>query len=134
LQTNTLEKKCWIGAGATILPGITAGENPIIGACSVVTKDIPYNVIAIPYKIFAFLCLVSAKRRFVIKKTTFFNSKNHLFLMKKGGFFIIETAFGRNQTKKGKIFSVFGKTFPLLVVFFFLWQPSTSVIASRKTW
>ncbi|MCV5245276.1 N-acetyltransferase, partial [Escherichia coli] len=34
-----------IGANATILPGIIIGENSIIGAGSVVTKDIPDNVI-----------------------------------------------------------------------------------------
>jgi len=56
---------------------------------------------SISYKNFAFLGLLSAKQRFVIKKTTFFESKNHLFLMKKGGFFIIETKSGRNQKPFG---------------------------------
>ena len=37
---------CWIGADVTILPGVTIGSNTIIGAKSVVTKDIPDNVIA----------------------------------------------------------------------------------------
>lgn len=36
----------WIGAGSTILPGITIGENSVIGAGSIVTKDIPANVVA----------------------------------------------------------------------------------------
>lgn len=31
----------WIGARATILPGVSIGEGVVIGACSVVTKDIP---------------------------------------------------------------------------------------------
>ena len=31
----------WIGAGATILPGICIGEHAIVGAASVVTKDVP---------------------------------------------------------------------------------------------
>lgn len=35
-----------IGANATILPGITIGENSMIGAGSVVTKDVPNNVVA----------------------------------------------------------------------------------------
>ena len=39
-------KNCWIGAGAILLPGVTIGDNTIIGAGSVVTKDIPDNVIA----------------------------------------------------------------------------------------
>ena len=37
----------WIGANATILPGVTIGDNTVIGAGSVVTKDIPANCIAV---------------------------------------------------------------------------------------
>lgn len=37
----------WIGGGAIILPGVTIGNNVVIGAGSVVTKDIPDNVIAV---------------------------------------------------------------------------------------
>ena len=36
----------WIGAGAILLPGVTVGDNSVIGAGSVVTKDIPANVVA----------------------------------------------------------------------------------------
>lgn len=35
----------WFGAGVTVLPGITIGDNSIVGAGSVVTKDVPANVI-----------------------------------------------------------------------------------------
>lgn len=38
---------CWIGGDVTILPGVTIGSNTIIGAGSVVTKDIPSHVIAL---------------------------------------------------------------------------------------
>ena len=38
---------CWIGADVTILPGVTIGDNSVIGAGSVVTKDIPSNVVAV---------------------------------------------------------------------------------------
>lgn len=38
--------RVWIGAGAIILPGVTVGDNSVIGAGSVVTKDIPENVVA----------------------------------------------------------------------------------------
>lgn len=34
-------RKAWIGAGATILPGVTVGENAVVGAGSVVTRDVP---------------------------------------------------------------------------------------------
>lgn len=43
----TLEQGCWIGAGATVLPGVTVGENAIVGAASVVTKDVPPNAIVV---------------------------------------------------------------------------------------
>ncbi|MDY0214333.1 MAG: sugar O-acetyltransferase [Bacilli bacterium] len=39
-------KNCWIGAGVIILPGINIGDNVVVGAGSVVTKDIPSNVVA----------------------------------------------------------------------------------------
>lgn len=38
---------CWIGAGALIMPGVTVGDNSVIGAGSVVTRDIPANVVAV---------------------------------------------------------------------------------------
>lgn len=40
-------KNCWLGAGVIVLPGITVGDNSVIGAGSVVTKDIPPNVVAV---------------------------------------------------------------------------------------
>lgn len=40
-------KNCWLGAGVVVLPGVTIGDNTVIGAGSVVTKDIPANVVAV---------------------------------------------------------------------------------------
>lgn len=37
---------CWLGAGVIVLPGVTIGDNTVIGAGSVVTKDIPSGVVA----------------------------------------------------------------------------------------
>ena len=48
-----LKKGCWIGTNSVILPGVTIGQNSVVGANSVVTKDVPdYTVAAgIPAKI-----------------------------------------------------------------------------------
>lgn len=40
-------KNCWIGAGAILVPGITIGDNVVVGAGSIVTKDLPDNVVAV---------------------------------------------------------------------------------------
>ena len=37
----------WFGANVSVLPGVTIGDNTIIGAGSVVNKDIPSGVIAV---------------------------------------------------------------------------------------
>lgn len=39
-------KNCWIAAGCIIFPGVTIGDNTVIGAGSIVTKDIPSGVLA----------------------------------------------------------------------------------------
>ena len=39
-------KNVWIGAHATILPGVTIGDNAIIAAGAVVTKDVEKNAVA----------------------------------------------------------------------------------------
>ena len=43
----TIGDNVWIGGSVTILPGVTIGSNVTIGAGSVVTKDIPDNVVAV---------------------------------------------------------------------------------------
>ena len=40
-------RNCWLGAGVIVVPGVTIGDNTVIGAGSVVTKDIPANVVAV---------------------------------------------------------------------------------------
>ncbi len=42
----TIGNNVWIGGGVQILPGVTIGDNTVIGSGSVVTKDIPSNVVA----------------------------------------------------------------------------------------
>lgn len=48
-----IKRNAWIGAGATILPGVTVGENAIVAAGAVVNKDVPDNAIVggIPAKV-----------------------------------------------------------------------------------
>lgn len=48
-----IKKNAWIGAGATILGGVTVGENAVVAAGAVVSKDVPDNTIVggIPAKI-----------------------------------------------------------------------------------
>ncbi len=40
-------RNCWLGAGVIVLPGISIGDNTVVGAGSVVTKDLPANVVAV---------------------------------------------------------------------------------------
>jgi acetyltransferase-like isoleucine patch superfamily enzyme len=44
-QPILIKKGAWIGVGATILPGVTIGENSIVAAGAVVSKDVPDNTI-----------------------------------------------------------------------------------------
>ena len=43
----TIGNSVWIGGGVHIMPGVTIGDNTVIGAGSIVTKDIPSGVIAV---------------------------------------------------------------------------------------
>lgn len=43
----TIGEDVWIGGGAIILPGVTIGDRSVIGAGSVVTKDVPSDVVAV---------------------------------------------------------------------------------------
>ena len=49
----TLKKNCKIGSHSLVMPGVTIGENAVIGAFSFVNRDVPDNVIAagVPIKI-----------------------------------------------------------------------------------
>jgi maltose O-acetyltransferase len=41
-----IEGNVWLGGGVIVLPGVTIGENTVVGAGSIVTKDLPPNVVA----------------------------------------------------------------------------------------
>lgn len=53
LKSVIIKRNVWIGANATILPGVTIGENSVVAAGAVVTKDVPNNTVVagIPAKI-----------------------------------------------------------------------------------
>lgn len=46
-KTIKVGSNVWIGGNACVMPGVTIGDNVVIGAGSVVTKDIPSNVVAV---------------------------------------------------------------------------------------
>ncbi|MEQ9763378.1 DapH/DapD/GlmU-related protein [Streptococcus sp. ZJ151] len=45
LKSVTLKRNCWIGADATIMPGVTVGENAVVAAGALVTKNVPDNTL-----------------------------------------------------------------------------------------
>ena len=53
LKPIVIKRNAWIGAAATILPGVTIGENAVVAAGAVVSKDVPANTIVggVPAKI-----------------------------------------------------------------------------------
>jgi len=52
-QPILIKRNAWIGAGATILPGVTIGENAVVAAGAVVSKNVPDNTVVagIPAKV-----------------------------------------------------------------------------------
>lgn len=52
-----IKENVWIGINSTILPGVTIGKNAIVGASSVVTKDVPDNAVVVgnPAKIIKYV-------------------------------------------------------------------------------
>jgi maltose O-acetyltransferase len=46
-QPITLADNVWLGGGVILCPGVSIGENTVVGAGSVVTKDLPANVLAV---------------------------------------------------------------------------------------
>lgn len=48
-----IKRNAWVGAGVTILPGVTIGENSVVAAGAVVNKDVPDNTVVggIPAKV-----------------------------------------------------------------------------------
>lgn len=59
-----IKRNAWLGVNVTILPGVTIGENAIVGAGSVVTKDVPDNAIVVgnPAKVIKYLDATKFKK------------------------------------------------------------------------
>jgi maltose O-acetyltransferase len=72
-----IEKRVFVGAGSIVLPGVTIGENSIIGAGSVVVHSIPPNVVAAgnPAKVICTLEEFLAKRAAELKTVPVFGAE-----------------------------------------------------------
>jgi maltose O-acetyltransferase len=46
-QPITIADNVWLGGGVIVCPGVTIGENTVVGAGAVVTRDLPANVVAV---------------------------------------------------------------------------------------
>jgi acetyltransferase-like isoleucine patch superfamily enzyme len=46
MRTITIGNSVWLGGGVIVCPGVTIGENTVVGAGAVVTRDLPPNVVA----------------------------------------------------------------------------------------
>ncbi len=44
-RSIVVRENAWLGIGASVMPGVTIGKNSVVAAHSVVTKDVPDNVI-----------------------------------------------------------------------------------------
>lgn len=81
-----LENNVWIGAGATVLPGVTIGEGSVIAAGAVVTKDIPPMTIVggVPAKIIKKLTVKRNRSMRVLGMTNAENTgQNMAYFLKK---------------------------------------------------
>lgn len=67
----TIGDNVWIGGNTVILPGVTIGNNVVIGAGSVVSKDIPHNVIAVGNPCRVLRTITEDDRKFYFKGRTF---------------------------------------------------------------
>ena len=67
----TIGNNVWIGGSVVILPGVTIGDNVVIGAGSVVTRDIPANVIAAGNPCRVLRAITDADRKFYYKDREF---------------------------------------------------------------
>lgn len=69
-------RNCWIGAGAIIMPGVSIGDDSVIGAGSVVTKDIPEGVVAVGNPCRVMREINEQDKAFYIKEDQSSNSNN----------------------------------------------------------
>lgn len=67
----TIGDNCWLGGNVVVNPGVTIGENTVIGSGSVVTKDIPANVIAVGNPCKVIRKITEADRHFYTKNKRF---------------------------------------------------------------
>lgn len=68
-------RNCWLGAGVIVMPGVTIGDNVVIGAGSIVTKDIPANVVAVGNPCRVLREINEHDREYYFKERKIINSK-----------------------------------------------------------
>lgn len=79
----TIKNNTHIGIGSTIMPGVTIGENCIIGCGSIVTKDIPDNSVAVgvPAKVIETIDQYYEKnKQFLVSTKNLSKKEKHIFL------------------------------------------------------
>lgn len=67
----TIGDNVWVGGNVTVCPGVTIGNNVVIGAGSVVTKDIPANVVAVGNPCHVLREITDAERPYYFKHRQF---------------------------------------------------------------
>ena len=67
----TIGNNVWIGGNVTVCPGVTIGNNTVIGAGSIVTKDIPDNVVAVGNPCHVLRKITEADKPYYFKKRRF---------------------------------------------------------------
>ena len=67
----TIGNNVWLGGNVVVLPGVTIGDNAVIGAGSVVTKDIPANMLAAGNPCKVIREITEADRRYYFKRQEF---------------------------------------------------------------
>lgn len=92
LKSILIKRNAWIGAGATILPGVTIGENSIVAAGAVVNKGVPDNSIVggIPARLIKVMNITTDVFSLLLVRNSSFSHTQHCSLRLTSGIKIFE--------------------------------------------